>query len=41
MTRLQYLLPTLHEMSYPTPSKARFRLVVSLCREGVEPSGFR
>jgi len=41
MTRLQYLLPTLHEVRYHNPCKARFRLVVSLCREGVEPSGLQ
>ena len=41
MTRLRYPLPTLHEVRYHTPCKARFRVVVSLCREGVEPSGFR
>ena len=40
MTRLRYPLPTLHEVRYHTPCKARFRLVVSLYREGVEPSGF-
>ena len=40
MTRLRYLLPTLHEIRCRTPCKARFRLVANLCREGVEPSGF-
>ena len=40
ITRLWYLLPTLHEVRYRTPCKAYFRLVVNLYREGVEPSGF-
>src|ERR1700722_10027793 len=39
ITRLQYPLPTLHVMRCRTPCKARFRLVVSLCRVGVEPTG--
>lgn len=41
MTRLQHLLSTLHVVGCPTPRKTRFRLVVSLCREGVEPSGYK
>jgi len=41
ITRLQHSLPTLHEARYRAPCKARFRLVVSLYREGVESSGLR
>jgi len=40
ITRLQYPLPTLQAVRYRTACKARFRLVASRCREGVEPSGF-
>jgi len=39
MTRLRCPLPTLRSARYRTARKARFRPVVSLCREGVEPSG--
>ena len=39
ITRLQHPLPTLQQGWLPTSRKARFRLVVSLCREGVKPSG--
>lgn len=39
ITRLWYPLPTLHEACRHAPCKARFRLVASLCRMGVEPIG--
>lgn len=39
ITRLQHPLPTLQQERLPASRKARFRLVVGLCREGVKPSG--
>lgn len=39
MTRLRYPLPTLRETCRHAPRKARFRLVASPCRTGVEPIG--
>ncbi len=41
ITRLQYLLFTLHECRYRHPCKNRFWLMASLCQEGVEPSGLQ
>ena len=39
--RLKYLLFTLHNQGYPWLCKTRFRLMVSLYRVGVEPTGFQ
>ena len=39
--RLQYLLSTLHNQRYHWLCKTRFRLMVNLCRAGVEPAGFQ
>lgn len=39
--RLQYLLSTLHNQRHHWLCKTRFRLMVSLCRAGVEPAGFQ
>jgi hypothetical protein len=41
ITRLQHPLSTLHEVRYRPLCKTCFRLVVSLYREGVEPSGLQ
>ena len=41
ITRLQYLLFTLHECRYRHPCKTRFWPMASLCQEGVEPSGLQ
>ena len=41
ITRLQHRLSTLHDGHHCPPCKTRLRLVVSLYREGVEPSGHR
>ena len=38
---LKYLLFTLHNQGYPWLCKTRFRLMVSLYRVGVEPTGFQ
>ena len=38
---LNYLLFTLHNQGYPWLCKTRFRLMVSLYRVGVEPTGFQ